>query len=84
MGDVSRARDSRLNRDVAIKVLPDEFARDAARIARFEFEAQALAALNHPNILRLHDFGFTKLRLKPTWRTGLIVASGVIRAYSSV
>ncbi len=57
MGEVWRARDSRLGRDVAIKVLPDEFAHDPARRSRFEREAKAIAALSHPNVLALHDFG---------------------------
>src|ERR1700722_11725311 len=57
MGEVYRARDSRLNRDVAIKVLPAAFARDPDRLRRFQQEAQAVAALNHPNILAVHDFG---------------------------
>src|SRR5580692_3442981 len=57
MGEVYRARDSRLNRDVAIKVLPAAFARDPERLRRFQQEAQAIAALNHPNILAVHDFG---------------------------
>ena len=54
MGEVYRARDSRLNRDVALKVLPEIFARDAERMARFEREAQVLASLNHPNIAALY------------------------------
>ena len=54
MGVVYRARDTRLNRDVAIKVLPDAFAADPARLARFEREAQPLAALNHPHIAQIH------------------------------
>jgi len=57
MGEVYRARDARLNRDVAIKVLPAGFARDPDRLRRFQQEAQAAAALNHPNILAVHDFG---------------------------
>jgi eukaryotic-like serine/threonine-protein kinase len=57
MGEVYRAKDSRLGRDVAIKVLPDSLARDAERLRRFETEARAIAALNHPNILSIHDIG---------------------------
>ena len=54
MGAVYRATDTRLNRDVAIKVLPPVFAEDAARMARFEREAQVLASLNHPNIAAIY------------------------------
>jgi serine/threonine protein kinase len=54
MGEVYRARDNRLNRDVAIKVLPSEVAADHDRLARFEREAQVLASLNHPNIAHIH------------------------------
>jgi eukaryotic-like serine/threonine-protein kinase len=57
MGEVYRARDTRLNRDVAVKILSAEFARDPERMWRFRQEAQAVAALNHPNILSIHDFG---------------------------
>ena len=57
MGEVWRARDTRLHRDVALKVLPDAVAQDPERLARFEREAQAVAALSHPSILALHDFG---------------------------
>jgi Tol biopolymer transport system component len=57
MGEVYRARDTRLNRDVAVKILPTAFARDPERMRRFQQEAQAVAALNHPNILAIHDFG---------------------------
>ncbi len=57
MGEVYRARDTRLGRDVAIKVLPEGLARDAERLRRFETEARAVAALNHPNILSIHDIG---------------------------
>ncbi len=54
MGEVFRARDTKLNRDVAIKVLPAAFAQDAERVARFRREAQLLASLNHPNIAAIH------------------------------
>src|ERR1043165_7063545 len=54
MGAVYRATDTKLNRDVAIKVLPDAFAQDADRMARFEREAQMLASLNHPNIAAIY------------------------------
>jgi serine/threonine protein kinase len=57
MGEVFRARDTRLNRDVAIKVLPKDFVADADRLRRFEQEAKMLAALNHPNVLTIHDAG---------------------------
>ena len=57
MGEVYRARDTRLDRDVAIKVLPASLARDADRLRRFETEARVIAALNHPNILAIHDIG---------------------------
>lgn len=57
MGEVCRARDTRLDRDVAIKVLPEAFAQDADRMSRFEREAKAVAALSHPNILAIHDSG---------------------------
>ena len=57
MGEVYRARDSKLDRDVAIKVLPDSLAKDPNALARFEREAKAVAALSHPNILAIHDFG---------------------------
>jgi hypothetical protein len=57
MGEVYRAKDTRLGRDVAIKVLPEGLARDVERLRRFETEARAVAALNHPNILSIHDIG---------------------------
>ncbi|HEX5031268.1 MAG TPA: protein kinase [Candidatus Eisenbacteria bacterium] len=57
MGDVYRARDPRLGRDVAVKVLPPAFASDPNRLARFEQEARAVAALNHPNIVAIYDVG---------------------------
>src|SRR5258708_2705330 len=54
MGEVYRARDPRLDRDVAIKILPEAFAADAERVARFQREAKVLASLNHPNIAIIH------------------------------
>jgi len=54
MGEVYRARDTTLDRDVAIKVLPESFAHDADRVARFTREAKTLASLNHPNIAAIH------------------------------
>jgi Serine/threonine protein kinase len=57
MGEVYRSRDTRLNRSVAVKVLPPTFAEDADRLRRFEREAQATGSLNHPNIVAVHDYG---------------------------
>jgi Tol biopolymer transport system component len=57
MGEVYRAHDQRLGRDVAVKVLPPQFSQDADRLRRFEQEARATAALNHPNILAIYDIG---------------------------
>src|SRR5437899_10468121 len=55
MGEVFRARDTRLNRDVAVKILPKGFAADPDRLRRFEQEAKTLATLKHPNVLTIHD-----------------------------
>src|SRR5437870_1493562 len=56
MGEVYRARDTKLGRDVALKVLPEAFAADPDRLARLHREAQVLASLNHPNIAAIHGF----------------------------
>ncbi len=56
MGEVYRAEDTNLSREVAIKVLPEQFTKDPQRLARFEREAQLLAQLNHPNIAAIHSF----------------------------
>jgi serine/threonine protein kinase len=57
MGEVYRAHDTKLDRDVAIKILPPALAGDSSALARFEREAKAVAALSHPHILAIHDFG---------------------------
>src|SRR5712691_1714737 len=57
MGEVYRARDTRLGREVAVKVLPKELSQDVERLSRFEQEARAASALNHPNIVTVHDMG---------------------------
>ena len=72
MGQVHRARDTKLNRDVAIKVLIPTVASDADRLARFTREAQVLAALNHPNIAQIHGVSRCRPRLRvarqsPRW-----------------
>ena len=57
MGEVYRARDTRLGREIALKLIPEHFARDPGRVHRFEQEACAAGQLNHPNILAVHDVG---------------------------
>ena len=56
MGEVYRERDTRLDRDVALKILPDSFSSDPDRVMRFEREAKTLASLNHPHIAQVHGF----------------------------
>jgi len=92
MGEVYKARDTRLDRTVAIKVLPPEFSADPERRARFEREAKTIAGLNHPHICALHDIGRegdidflvkTRSRSMPGWnrkmRTGTTVESSRCR-----
>ena len=57
MGEVYRARDARLQRDVAIKILPESLSQDRSAVSRFQREAQAASALNHPHILNIYEFG---------------------------
>ena len=63
MVEVYRARDTKLERDVAVKVLPERFATDPERVARFRHEAQHLAALNHPNIVSIYGVEDTNTRV---------------------
>src|ERR1051326_7078201 len=84
MGDVYQATDSKLGRSVAVKFLPEAFARDTNRVARFEREARALASLNHPNIAAIHgleDSGgkkFLVMELVPGETLAERIARGVI------
>jgi len=75
MGQVFRARDPRLNREVAVKLLPPEYSADPSRRLRFEQEARAIAALNHPGIVSIYDVGdgwmVTELVEGETLRTAL-------------
>src|ERR1700678_2690627 len=59
MGEVYRASDTRLGREIALKILPQEMCRDGSMRARFELEARAVSALNHPNIVSIYDIGQT-------------------------
>ena len=70
MGEVYRARDTKLNREVALKVLPDAFTRDPDRLARFKREAQVLASLNHPHIGAIYGFEDSGETARARPRTG--------------
>ena len=63
MGEVYRARDPRIGREVAIKILPETFSKNEERLRRFEQEARTAGVLNHPNILAVYDVGLIKARL---------------------
>jgi eukaryotic-like serine/threonine-protein kinase len=86
MGEVYQATDTNLGRDVAIKVLPDAFARDPERLARFQREAQLLASLNHPNIAAVHgleqfdDVHFLVMELVPGKTLGERLAGSQLAA----
>ena len=69
MGEVCRARDTKLKRDVALKVLPDAFASDPERMARFQREAEVLASLNHPDIAHVYGVEDRALVMELTRRT---------------
>jgi len=66
MGEVYRARDTRLGRDVAVKILPKEMSADSARKQRFEREAKTISSLNHPNICTLHDMLSSQVSVEVT------------------
>src|SRR5437867_1847559 len=84
MGEVYRARDTKLKREVAIKVLPDAFTRDAERVARFQIEAEVLASLNHPRIAAIYDLADSAERRRLSWIAAgillLVVADSVLVA----
>ncbi len=84
MGEVYRAHDTRLGREVAIKVLPEEFVEDEERLRRFEREARVLASLNHPNVAAIHgidqvdDTCFLALELVPGENLGERLGRGAL------
>jgi len=79
MGEVYRARDTQLDRDVAVKVLPDAVAQNPERLGRFESEAKAVARLSHPNILDIHDSG--RRWTSPVTRSGRSIHSGTMAMF---
>ena len=88
MGQVYRARDPRLHREVALKVLPAEFSTDPSRKQRFEQEAQAVAALNHPGIVSVYDVGdgwmVTELGRQPWVIQGLMQTKDAVTPVNGV
>src|SRR3954465_2619626 len=80
MGEVYKARDTKLDRDVAIKILPDALAQDPERLARFEREAKVLASLNHPNIAQIYGVEDRALvmELVPGWTLSERIATGPV------
>jgi predicted Ser/Thr protein kinase len=77
MGVVFRAKDQKLGRGVAIKVLPEEFARDTERVTRFQREAKLLASLNHPNIAAIYGLEESRRRLDAGWeKAGILGRAG--------
>lgn len=81
MGVVYRAHDVRLNRDVALKLLPETSGSDPAAVARFRFEAQAASALNHPHILTIYDIGETDEEPPRRYIAMEYIAGDTLRAY---
>src|ERR1043166_8531741 len=73
MGEVYRVRDSRLGREVALKILPRHLTSDPARVARFQAEARAASALNHPNTVTIYEIG----KAAGTWFIGAELIDGV-------
>src|SRR5687767_12136951 len=80
MGEVYRARDSKLGREVALKVLSDQFVSDADRLARFVREAQILASLNHPNIAQIHGLEEGAIHARSSWNWSKALPSPIASA----